>query len=30
MNPASLANRELTPLESIPGEILDYKIAFFG
>ena len=30
MNPVSLANRGITPLESYPGEILDYKIQFFG
>ena len=30
MNPVSLANRELFPIESKPGEILDYKIVFFG
>jgi hypothetical protein len=30
MNPVSLANRELKPIESVPGEIIDYKIAFFG
>jgi hypothetical protein len=30
MNPVSLTNRELFPIESKPGEILDYKIVFFG
>jgi hypothetical protein len=30
MNPVSLANREIFPIESKPAEILDYKIGFFG
>ena len=30
MNPVSLTNRELFPIESKPGEILDFKIVFFG
>ena len=30
MNPVSLANRGLNPIESKSGEILDYKIGFFG
>ena len=30
LNPISLANRNLSPLVSIPGEALDHKIYFFG
>ena len=30
LNPNSLANRDLSPLVSIPGEALDHKIYFFG
>jgi hypothetical protein len=30
MNPVSLENRGLFPVESKPGEILDYKLVFFG
>ena len=30
MNPISLNNREIHPLESKPAEIQDYKIVFFG
>ena len=30
MNPVSLNNRDVFPLESKPAEILDYKIVFFG
>ena len=30
MNPVSLENRELFPIESKPAEILDYKLVFFG
>jgi len=30
MNPVSLKNREIEPIESIPAEILDHKIYFFG
>ena len=30
MNPVSLANRQIFPKESFPGEILDHKIFFFG
>ena len=30
MNPTSLSNREIDPKESFPGEILNYKIFFFG
>jgi hypothetical protein len=26
MNPVSLANRDIYPLISLPGEIIDYKI----
>lgn len=30
MNPISLQGRNLKPLESFPGEILDYNLGFFG
>jgi hypothetical protein len=30
MNPTSLGFRNIFPVESFPGEILDYKIKFFG
>lgn len=30
MNPISLANRNIVPVESKPGELLDYKLYFFG
>ena len=30
MNPTSLGFRNIFPIESFPGEILDYKIKFFG
>lgn len=30
MNPVSLSNREIFPIESWPAEILDFKIYFFG
>ena len=30
MNPVSLSDREIYPEESFPGEILNYKIFFFG
>lgn len=30
MNPVSLANRGLYPEESMPAELLDHKIYFFG
>ena len=29
-NPVSLANRDLHPIESLPGEVHDYKLHFFG
>lgn len=30
LNPNSMANRNLSPLISLPGEALDHKIYFFG
>ena len=30
MNQTSLGFRNIFPIESFPGEILDYKIKFFG
>jgi gamma-glutamylcyclotransferase (GGCT)/AIG2-like uncharacterized protein YtfP len=30
MNPVSLNNREVFPAQSVPAEIIDYKIYFFG
>lgn len=30
MNQTSLSLRNLSPVESFPGEILDFKIKFFG
>ncbi|OQR84948.1 hypothetical protein ACHHYP_12535 [Achlya hypogyna] len=30
MNPISLANRDLTPLESHPAKVLDFRLGFFG
>jgi hypothetical protein len=29
-NPISLETRKLSPLVSIPGEALDYKLYFYG
>jgi hypothetical protein len=29
-NPTSLETRNLTPLVSVPGEALDYKLYFYG
>ena len=30
MNPLSIRYRGINPLESIPAEIIDYKLGFFG
>jgi len=30
MNPVSLKGRGLTPIESMPAELLDYRLGFFG
>lgn len=30
INPVSLETRGLTPLVSVPGEALDYKLYFYG
>ena len=30
MNPTSLGFRNIFPIESFPGEVINYKIKFFG